>query len=228
MKTLYVVALIIACGISLAAQERVITEAEYTEIAAQAEKSLYGGSHGPVRLLLETEVVTPGAPDYMLKSVTLIAKGQGTHTVEDRSYGGKPTKTESITVDDRTFIRNGDGSWNLTERTAKPTEESAKKPGTGAQALENDVICKYAGIEKIGDRTVHVYTKSERKKSVNAQTGATTESEKNGKLWISTDGTFFKNEIYTKSSFSGRPGHTKIVVEVQADPTIKIVAPDVT
>src|SRR5687767_12559042 len=106
MKTLYVIALIITCGISLAAQEKILTEAEFTEASSKAQKALYSGTHGPIRQLLETEVMTESRPetDYRLKSVTLMVPGQGNHRIEDRSFGGKPSKTESLTVGTRSFI----------------------------------------------------------------------------------------------------------------------------
>ena len=226
MKTLYVMALVIAGAMSLAAQEKIITESEYTEALSRAEKALYGGTHGPVRQLMETEVLTEDRPetDYRLRSVTMIVPGQGNHRVEDRSFGGKPTKTESLTINDRSFIRGLDGVWKNVSSSSRPPTEAAKPPASTSRPIEGEATYKYLGIQKVGDREIHVFTRWERKKSIN-DAGVTNDSESVTKVSIGTDGTYFRNEMNTKNSFSGKTGSIKIVIEIQTDPSIKLVPP---
>lgn len=227
MKTLYTIVMIIACGISIAAQEKVITEAEYTEAVSRAEKSLYAGTHGPIRQTMDNEVLTEGQPDYRVKSVSMIVPGQASHRIEDRSFGGKPSKTETLTVNDRLFTRGADGVWKEVAAASRSASAPAREPSSESRPSERESVYKYIGTERSGDRAVHIYTKAERRKTINPDTGATSESETITRVSIGTDGTYLRNELNTKNSFSGKTGHVKIVIEVQADPTIKIVAPDV-
>ena len=228
MKPLYVIALIITGGLSLAAQEKILTEAEYTAIVTQAEKDLYNGKHGPIRQLMENEVKTQGQPEteYRVKSVGFIVPGLATHWVQDRSFGGKPTKTESLTVDNRSFSRDPDGNWK--ELTVQPRTGSntVKDPAAGSQILDRQATFKYKGLELYNGRMVHVYTKSERQKTLNTATGATTGSELTATVRIAEGGSYYRFESKSNNLFSGKNGHVKILIEVQADPTIKITAPD--
>ena len=215
-------------ALTLSAQEKSITEAEYIDAVTKAEKSLYGGVHGPVRQIMENEVLTEGQPDYRLKSVALIAPGQGTHRIIDRSFGGKPTKVESLTVSDRHFVRNADGSWKELSADSRSASDAANPGATERNEVDSQLAFKYLGTENLGDRKVHVYTRTAHKKTVDPKTGSATESDTVTKVRIGADGSYLKQEIFTKSSFStGKAGTIKINIEVTADPTIKIAAPDV-
>ena len=177
---------------------------------------------------MENEVLTSGQPDYRLKSVALIAPGKGTHHIIDRSHGGKPTKIESITVGDRKFIRNDYGSWEETSTSSQTAGEPATRPTSERTGIDSQLAFKYLGTENVGERKVHVYTRTEHKKTVDPKTGSATESDSVTKVRIGTDGSYLKYETFTKSSFTGgRTGSIKINIEVTADPTIKITPPKV-
>jgi hypothetical protein len=224
MKTLYVIALIIVGTISLAAQERVLTEAEYTDTVSRAEKAV---ASGPYRLTLANDVTTEGRPetDYHVRSVNLTVPGQGAHLVEDRSFGGKPSKSESITLNGKAFTRDAAGQWKEIQTTSRTASGTVKSPASKTETTNREAIYKYVGTESSQGRNVHVYTKWERRKTLNPETGVTSESETVSKVSIATDGTYFRNEMNTKNSFSGKTGQIKIVIEMQADPSIKITAP---
>jgi hypothetical protein len=224
MKTLYVIALIIVGTISLAAQERVLTEAEYTETVSRAEKAVYSG---PYRMSMANDVTTEGRPetDYHVRSVNLMVPGQGNHLIEERSFGGKPSKAESITLNDRAFTRDGAGQWKEIQTASRPVSGTMKSPASKAETTVQEATYKYVGTESSQGRNVQVYTKWERRKTLNPESGSTSESETITKVSIAADGTYVKTEMTTKNFFSGKTGHIKTVIESQADPSIKITAP---
>lgn len=229
MKVLYIIALIIAGGLSIAGQERVLTETEFTEIHSKAQADLYRGQYGPWRQVMETITSMEGRPElaYQLRSVTLHIPGQGSHRVENRTMGGKPSKYESVTLNDRSFTRTEDGQWKSV--TAKPhsADEPAKEPAASLQAIDRRVDFKYNGTETYGGRKVHVYTKTEHKKSLHTASGSTSDSTSVTKVRISDDGKYYRFEANT-DTLSGRAAASKvnIVIEVEADPTITITPPE--
>ncbi len=229
MKTLYAVALIIACGISLVAQEKVLTEAEFTEIHTKAQSDLYRGVYGPFRQVMETATDVDGRPEvsYRLKSVSMTIPAQGTRRIEERSFGGKPSKSEIISLNNRLYTRRAEGSWKETAVSPRPAADPATNPSANYQTLERKVEFKYLGIENIGRRKEHVYLKVERKKTLSTANGTTSEAETTTRVRISTAGDFYRFESDSKTLGSmGVYSTVKISIEVQADPTITISPPD--
>lgn len=230
MKILYVIALLIAGGLSAAAQERILTEVEFTEIHVKAQSDLYKGVHGPFRQVLETATDIEGRPEvsYRLKSVSKTIPAQGTHRIEERSFGGKPSNGEIITLNNRVYLKGPDGLWKeTTESSRSAATEPAKNPTADLQTIERKAEFKYLGIESTGSRKDHVYLMVERKKTLNTAKGTTSEGDLTVKVRISTTGDYYRYESNSKTLLSGGQTSTvKILIEVQADPTITITPPE--
>ncbi len=231
MKILSIAALIIvAGGLSIAGQERVLTEAEFTEIHTKAQADLYRGVHGPFRQVLETAADTEARPEfsYRLKSVTKTVPGQGTHRVDERLVNGKSVKSEVISINNRGYLQTADGSWKELPDRPQNNVEAAKNPSTDSQTIERQAQFKYLGVETTGDRKEHVYSKFERRKTLNTTNGTTSESETTTKVRVSTTGEYYRFESDAKTLGSrGVAGTVRIVIEVAADPTITIKVPEI-
>ncbi|CAN5434858.1 hypothetical protein BH10ACI2_BH10ACI2_25870 [soil metagenome] len=230
MKIWLIAAIFIAGSLAASAQEKVITAAEYSAAVSAAERSMYGGTHGPVRQSMETEVLNEGRPetDYRLKSLTLIVPGQGNHRMEDRSFGGKPSRSETISINKRSFSRDAAGTWKEIFPKAEASNEPPKSPAPAAQTADSQTEYKYLGTETYADHQVNTYLKTERKKTVNSATGTTSESDGITKVRIGVIGDYYRYESNSKTIANGKPGSVKVLIELVVDPTIKITAPETT
>ena len=157
MKLIVTTLVGVLLSISAAAQERSITEAEFTEISSKVQAGIARGDHGPWRMTVETDTSTEGRPEitYQLRSVTRTVPGQGSHRVENRSMGGKPTKYESIALIDRSFSRTDDGKWVAVAVKSRPADEPARNPADTSQAIERRVEFVFNGLETHGNRKVN-------------------------------------------------------------------------
>lgn len=231
MKTLLAGLLMIIGAMGIHAQERILTEREYTEICTRGEKNLSAGSQGPFRMTVKTDIINEGRPemDYTLRSSTTFLPGQGSHSIDERTIGGKPSKGESISLGGRAFSRGPDGQWK--EIFRKPATASAPAPAPAPSAdtkqqLELHQEFKYLGIETFGDRKVHVYSKLERAQTFYPARGMTSNSENTTKVRVGTEGNYYRFESNVTTITGDRRAQIKIVTEAFADPTITITIPE--
>ena len=228
MRSAFAFALVMACAIALNAQEKTLTEAEFTALHTKTHGDLLKGLKGPIRQTMETESIMDGRPetDYRLASVMLLVPGKGAHHINERTFGGKRTSTESVSIDGRQYVMENDGTWK--EISEKPASAEAPKPAQPqTEPEEKRSEFKYLGLQTYGPRKVHVYTKSEWRKKVDAAKGTSSESEIAAKVFVGDDGTFYRFESDSINHFKHGMGRVKIRIEIFADPSITIKAPEV-
>jgi len=225
MRFLLIAGVLLSAIFQVCAQEQTLTELEFSEIVSKAEKGLV--TRGPYRMLLETDVTTEGVPsaNYRSRSVSLFIPGQGQHRTEERVVGGQPSKSEMITLHERSFSRGTDGKWKELERKAASSSAPQPIASSDRQTIEQSAECRYLGIETYEGRRVQVYTKTERRRSLNTNSGTTSEAETLVKVRVSADGDYFRYESNAKTLSGERPGRIKILIESQADPTISLHLP---
>lgn len=227
MKYLAVAALALASFMGASAQERILSEAEYNEVVSRAEKGLTTGARGPFRLLVETDVTNEGLPnlDYRLRSLALFVPGQGQHRTEERIVGGQATKSEVITLNDRSFSRGLDGKWTVLERKENTASAGRSNASGDSQKVMEETQYRYLGSETYAGRRVEVYTKTERSTKRNSKTGTTSESDGAVTIRLTAEGDYFRYESNVKTLTADRRGTIKIVTEIYSDPTIALKVP---
>jgi hypothetical protein len=107
---------------------------------------------------------------------------------------------------------------SLEEKSGNPQPESL-------QVLSSEVEYRSLGPAEWKGEKVHMYQRTERKKTVGGATGNVTDRVNVTKYWVNADGLIYRSEFRAESRSNARTSVTAVVTEREAVPGLTFSEP---
>jgi hypothetical protein len=228
MKRIFSFVLILGSVAVVAAQERVLSKAEFDAVVndGYGHKEKWKGEK--YRLTVTTSSTVAGRPhtDFSSKNITEFGPSGETRTISSSVFGGKASvPTETLRIGEWLYTRSGDEAWARKDYVASNTAAKDKEE-TPRKILNSEAEYKYLGQVSTGDNILHVYVKTERQTAFNEKTSETSETESKNVYWVNPKGIVLKNE-YTSQHRGKNSMQTSLTMEWELDPLIAFEVPAV-
>jgi len=220
------IALLAAAGmLSIQAQEKVISSAEFAAAERTADAP-FQAKQVPARFILATESRVEGRPqtDWVARTVMELGPNGSRRQSSQSTFGGGPIKRESvIKIGGKTYIRADREEWK--EGAIETGPEPLKTTESEAAAADVHATYKYLGSGVLNGKKVRMYLKTESRKNTAKDTGAVSEQEVSTKYWFGESTDLYRSEYRSTTKTGDKVFHTNIIIEKELDPSISINVP---
>lgn len=228
MKQFVLFAALVLAGYATAfAQGEAITKAEFDSIHNNSTYPQMRWNGQSFRAVITTETSSSIGKhfDYSSKFTTEYGPHGAVRSWHESRMGtGDAKQSETIKVDDITYVRSGSSTW--VRKAASGSANSADEmPRPASHELGGEAEYRFLGTEDFRGKPARVYLKIENRKVVDTKTGAEGTSTSKTKYWFDTDGTLLKSVFKSESKRGEMASQTGVVMEYELDPGIKITAP---
>jgi hypothetical protein len=220
-------ALLLAACAAAFAQGEAISKAEFDSIHNNSTypQMRWNGQSFRAVIMTETSSSIGKQFDYSSKYTTEYGPNGAVRSLHESRMGtGDVKQSETVKVDDVTFVRSGSGAWvrKATTGSANPADEI---PRPASHHIGGEAEYRYLGTEDFRGKPAKVYLKIEKRKVVDTKTGAEGTSTSKTKYWFDADGTLLKSVFKSDSKRGDVTSQTGVIMEYELDPGIKITAP---
>lgn len=203
------------------AQEAKITEKKFESLKNDAYSQLKDKNYR-VKMTSESYKSTAdSSPYYFINEVNEYLSPDRSHNFSERKTPEKITRSETITIGQKKYVRFDNEKWKQAEST------QVNSGGTGGYVIgkkldkSEKVEYKYQGKKNINNQKADLY--EQKTKTIYNLQGREYITVITEKYWFSEKGSFLKRESSTEESDGKVTSHT--VWDYEYDPTIKIKPP---
>jgi len=216
-----VLVLVLSFGV-VAAQYRIVDEAEYRTACGAAVPVPLRARAESYRMTLETKSSMEGRPstDYASRSVTSYQDRNKWHRLRESNFGTTKNVREEITVDGKTYVREGNGEWSEFRPDTTSRFGDSVKTDTRYISVEYRLLPD----ETLKGQTVKVCEKYEVAAVKTAGSESEARRESTSRFWVTNEGLLKSENSYRNISEKGT-ATSWIKNEWETDPTIKVSIP---
>ena len=227
MRILSIALLAAASVLSIQAQEKIISSAEFAAAERTADAT-FQAKQVPARWTLSTESRMEGRPqtDWVSRTVMEFGTNGSRRHSGQSTLGGSPVKQETvIKIGDKTYHKADGEEWKegAVETDRGPSEETISEPPITYTHVEY----KYLGSGVLNGKKVRMYLKTEGRKQTAKDAVVVSESEASTKYWFGESSDFYRSEYRSTTKTGDKIFHGIITIEKELDPSISISAPEI-
>lgn len=219
MNKVLCLTLVLLFSVGIFAQEKAISESEFTTIFKNAQAKKDNKSY---RAKTTYQMSVEGKPEED-KSGTMVmefASPGMSRIVYQSDSKSQPRQGEQIKINDKTYTRENGAAW---KQDASATDRQAENSDP---AVESNIVYKSIGNESLNNQKAIIYEKTENRKRINKDKKEIN-SDIATKYWIGADGSLLKMERTSVLHVGDKVIHIHRVTNYEMDPTIKIEMPQV-
>ena len=206
----------LSCSISLLAQARILTEAEFKAAQNNGFKKLESSPHRVNRKAEGNYGVTGAGAKYFVSETSEILPPDRSRSTLIRRVSGGNERTERVTIGERKYLREGGGAWQL-----EPTDQNRYTIKGDPVRNKESKVFRSLGITNIGKVRVEGFEDLTSRKYESAKGQYTTNYLE--RFWIDEKGRFLRRESKITEGDNRVLMHS--LSEYEYDPSIKIEAP---
>jgi hypothetical protein len=228
MKPVICLVFVLLSVIGTLAQQKVIDKSEFDAIVKTGDmhRQQWAGKSYRISVATSAQIKENPGSNYSSKMTIEFASNGDRRYLQSSTFGDKTTSSESLTVGNWTYSRNGTEPWKRVERSRGDGEESGSETGLLEQ-ISSVTQYNSLGAGEIKGRPVRMYLSTIREKKLNRSSGITIELVSKSKYWINADGLTAKNKLISKRHSHTQNTHNVILTEWELDPTIAITEPEI-
>lgn len=238
MKIIFCAALIFIGAVGIFAQEKAITKAEFDVVLKNPNRfpvlAWRGKSFRSIATFetkaegaRQTDTSSKHTTEYFPTSTNALAPANAFHIIHETRLGSVITKSESISIGNKIYKRNGNEPWTEATVEVKPPAPPPPPPAPLPVNTEVDrkIEYKYLGSEKFNNQTTNVYTVIVKIKRIEPSTNKEILSVTTEKYWFSEEGVALKEEFISESRGGATSFFQRRTTVWELDANIKVEAP---